>query len=284
MVMRVLGFHQIADQDHFALGPEARYRATPKELELAIENYHSWNFVDLSKGFSRRLLQANQLLLTFDDGYRDFHSSVLPILERYDVPAVVFVVPGFADGVAFPVELAIAEALTQARCETPRPEYARLRALVTHLSPNEQIQVLSEEFDTSVPIDRCIEKARDQMLQWSEIVELSQHPLVTVGTHSYSHPKLAAVSRHRVFQELKCSRDRMLEVLGAPVTSMAYPYGSHNRSVRKAADYLGYRCAFTTRPLDLYLPIAACRMRIPRFCFDRARLAGRVFGSRSSDE
>ena len=30
--------------------------------------------------------------LTFDDGYANFHSQVLPLLRRYDVPATVFVV------------------------------------------------------------------------------------------------------------------------------------------------------------------------------------------------
>lgn len=32
--------------------------------------------------------------LTFDDGYANFHSQVLPVLKRYQVPATVFVITG----------------------------------------------------------------------------------------------------------------------------------------------------------------------------------------------
>ena len=35
------------------------------------------------------------IVLTFDDGYRDFYTDVFPILKKYNVKAVVFVVPNF---------------------------------------------------------------------------------------------------------------------------------------------------------------------------------------------
>lgn len=34
---------------------------------------------------------TKKIALTFDDGYRDFHRNVVPILREYDVPATVFV-------------------------------------------------------------------------------------------------------------------------------------------------------------------------------------------------
>jgi len=38
---------------------------------------------------------ANGVALTFDDGYASFYDTVLPVLERYEMPATVFVNPGF---------------------------------------------------------------------------------------------------------------------------------------------------------------------------------------------
>nr|WP_239641201.1 polysaccharide deacetylase family protein [Halorubrum distributum] len=36
-------------------------------------------------------------MLTFDDGYRDFYDTVVPLLEEHDVPATVFVNGAFID-------------------------------------------------------------------------------------------------------------------------------------------------------------------------------------------
>ena len=38
-----------------------------------------------------------RIALTFDDGYRDFYTNVLPVLHEFDVPATVFVITGFLD-------------------------------------------------------------------------------------------------------------------------------------------------------------------------------------------
>lgn len=40
-------------------------------------------------------LPSKPVILTFDDGYRDFYTDVFPILKKYQVRAVVFVVPNF---------------------------------------------------------------------------------------------------------------------------------------------------------------------------------------------
>jgi len=36
--------------------------------------------------------RTKQVALTFDDGYRNFHDAVYPLLQEYDVPATVFVI------------------------------------------------------------------------------------------------------------------------------------------------------------------------------------------------
>ncbi|MBI4096719.1 MAG: polysaccharide deacetylase family protein [Candidatus Levybacteria bacterium] len=42
-------------------------------------------------------LPNKPVVLSFDDGYRDFYTDVFPILKKYDVKAVVYVVSGFLD-------------------------------------------------------------------------------------------------------------------------------------------------------------------------------------------
>ncbi|MDP3733131.1 MAG: polysaccharide deacetylase family protein, partial [Candidatus Daviesbacteria bacterium] len=40
-------------------------------------------------------LPSRPVILSFDDGYRDFYTDVFPILKKYQVKAVVYIVPNF---------------------------------------------------------------------------------------------------------------------------------------------------------------------------------------------
>ena len=39
-------------------------------------------------------LEENSIVVTFDDGYLDVLQNAVPILERYQIPATIFVVTG----------------------------------------------------------------------------------------------------------------------------------------------------------------------------------------------
>lgn len=43
---------------------------------------------------------TKRIALTFDDGFGNFYRNAVPVLERYDAPATVFVTAGFVDGAA----------------------------------------------------------------------------------------------------------------------------------------------------------------------------------------
>lgn len=51
--------------------------------------------IDILDG--RMELPQKPILLSFDDGYRDFYTDVFPILKKYRVKAVTYIVSGFLD-------------------------------------------------------------------------------------------------------------------------------------------------------------------------------------------
>jgi peptidoglycan/xylan/chitin deacetylase (PgdA/CDA1 family) len=70
-------------------------------------------------------------------------------------------------------------------------------------------------------------------LSWAELQELVDSGLVTVGSHTWSHPDLPSLPDDRVDRELERSRERLEERLGDPVRSFCYPRGLWSRRVER---------------------------------------------------
>lgn len=62
-----------------------------------------------------------------------------------------------------------------------------------------------------------------------------------VGSHSLSHPDLTRVGVGRVWEEVAGSRARLEALLGVPITTFAYPYGSAYPQILKKVRAAGYQ-------------------------------------------
>lgn len=66
-----------------------------------------------------------------------------------------------------------------------------------------------------------------------------------IGSHTVTHPWLPRLGPERLRRELVESRATLEQLLGRPVTSLAYPTGGWDPAVRAAAADAGYRVAIT---------------------------------------
>lgn len=91
----ILEYHKIDAVDD-AEGKE--YTVPPAEFEkqlayLQAEGYTTITLLDYMKARKGKLeLPAKPIVLTFDDGYEDNYTTMLPIIERYNMKAVVYMV------------------------------------------------------------------------------------------------------------------------------------------------------------------------------------------------
>jgi len=69
-----------------------------------------------------------------------------------------------------------------------------------------------------------------------------------VESHSCSHPFLPDCTDERLRNELECSRRRLEDVLGSPVTAVSLPYGRWDRRVLRACLKAGYSQVYTSDP------------------------------------
>jgi len=69
------------------------------------------------------------------------------------------------------------------------------------------------------------------MLSWQEVREMQRHGM-EIGAHTLTHPDLTRVSRERVEEEVRGSKEQIEEMLGTPAVSFCYPYGCCNARSR----------------------------------------------------
>lgn len=118
-----------------------------------------------------------------------------------------------------------------------------------------------------------------------ELRELAGRPGVTLGAHTLTHPKLAALSPEEQARELADGKRRLEELTGSEVTLLAYPFGKPgdvSEETLRLAERAGYRAAFLSRAARI-VP-SSPRFALPRLSVHEtsaealARRLDEVFG------
>jgi peptidoglycan/xylan/chitin deacetylase (PgdA/CDA1 family) len=97
----ILCYHSVSAEPS---GPAARFAVSPRMLAAHLGHLGERGFTGMTVGGLARArreglpLPGRPVVLTFDDGYADFHSEALPLLERAGFPATLFAVTGFVTG------------------------------------------------------------------------------------------------------------------------------------------------------------------------------------------
>lgn len=196
--------------------------------------------------------------VVFDDGYRDFMTHAWPILKKYRVPASLYVVTDCARTGQPPWTYQLDYAFLhtrQLRAEVPAgllpaalhrttwPSGGARRAYGQQLkpwlktAPNAQrmaicAAILGSFADAQVPTNL--------MLTWRDIATLAREGVV-IGSHSVSHPLLGQIEDDAELErELADSHAEIQRQLGQAPRTIAYPMGSCNDRVRRAARRVGY--------------------------------------------
>jgi peptidoglycan/xylan/chitin deacetylase (PgdA/CDA1 family) len=155
-----------------------------------------------------RALPPRPVLITFDDGYRGVLDYALPVLERYRMPAVVFVCAGpVLGGTHFWFDVLCRTSGERAVLEAKRAPYTEWKALVAGL-------------ETAAPASE-----RHRPLTLEEVRRLAASPLIEIGGHTMSHPTLALAPIGEQRREIAGCRRALQDALNKPIESFAYPYG-----------------------------------------------------------
>ena len=113
-------------------------------------------------------------------------------------------------------------------------------------------------------------------LTWDELKVMAADPIISIQSHTYTHPDLGKVSRRggaevKLKHELVDSKKTLEGKLGIKIDTLAYPYGVFNPKVLSLTKAAGYRSAFTigTRPIPYVGEKPTDMWTVPRIMVNR---------------
>jgi peptidoglycan/xylan/chitin deacetylase (PgdA/CDA1 family) len=268
----ILTFHRVLPRHDEPFQPHNGLEITPDFLDAVVTSLRQAevDLVSMDEAWRRLNGEASErrfVALTFDDGYRDTLEHAWPILKRHQVPVAIYVAAAFAEGTGVlwwevlgkavadnaTLEIEMDGVRRRFDCHTPEAKDATYEALYCWLrgKPRQvELDAATGAIATACGIDPAAQ-CRELCLGWDELAGLAADPLVTIGSHTVSHPFLAKSDVESVLSELTESRFMIEQKLGVRPEHLAYPVGAPDaagpREFALAAE-VDYRTAVTTRP------------------------------------
>ena len=176
---------------------------------------------------SGRPLDTHSIALTVDDGRRNFHDLLFPLLLEFQVPATFFVVSSFirredwlwTDKVLWLAEQPLpTEDLLPDKIEQFFQRMNRLRPETR----NAHIASLATRMRVAIPQEPPSKYAP---CSWLELRRMVDSGLVEIGSHSVTHPIFSSLRDEECWWELTASRTQIESDLGRKVESFCFPNG-----------------------------------------------------------
>jgi peptidoglycan/xylan/chitin deacetylase (PgdA/CDA1 family) len=265
----VLVYHRIAraPSDPWSLAVTPEHFA--EHLEVLWRHAVPLRLQQLSRALAKRTTPPGRaVVVTFDDGYADNLHNAKPLLERYDVPATVFLPSGFigsenefwwdeldrlllhpgrlpkhlrlqingkihrwhlADAARYPRAEFRRHRQWRAWEEAPTPRHSLYKSLWKMLH-----RAANDERRTVlIELRRWAGvdgkcRSSHPLLTFEQASDLANGDLIEIGAHTVNHPSLSSLSLESQRNEIVDSKARLEDIVGSPVTSFAYPYGKRS--------------------------------------------------------
>ncbi len=266
----VLAYHRIAPDDlENAPGTQLGFSAFESNFRKHLQLLkNSTNVIPASQlaGWLRgdNSLPPNASIITFDDGYRDNLTHALPILQEYNLPAIIYLSTGHM-GSQTPLYWNLANygfrhaslgnytlpitGEADLNSGTIKQIARRWTAAAKHLPPDQRNKATNDLIKAlNVTVDP--DAFKNLYLSWDEVRSM-QSAGIEFGAHTVSHPILSTVPDNLAQDEIINSKHKIEHELGKTVTSFAYPNGLPGDYTDQHIDILrnaGFDMSFTLSP------------------------------------
>jgi len=267
-LIRIFMYHGVSDEANKK--NYANKHVNVREFENHLRLFRKYcTPIDLETALFGKELPPNPVVLTFDDGYQNNYTHAYPLLEKYNVPATIFLTTGFVnkthylwtDRIDYLIKMSRScdtefvwqghkLTLNLSSMELKRETISKIKKYLKSLSNSERQSFVDElQQFFKVGYDwKNITKTR-LPLSWDEIRTMKKSGLVTFGAHTVSHPILSKCTLEEQRLELALSKQQIENELQEKCVLFAYPNGEqtdYNQYTISLLREMNYLCAVNT--------------------------------------
>jgi len=236
----ILAYHRVAEFDQSPWLSPGLISTTPQQfdeqMKFIADRYNPISIQDLLRAIhGEGSLPKNAVLVTVDDGYRDFKDEIFPICTRYGIQPLLFIPTAFVGAGNFWWDKVyqIIYLSGQSSLNTPFGEFL----ISTSSEKRQALEQLTRSLK-SIPFAIAMKwvgnahatfvtlthEQQHNTLTWDELRQLVRNG-VTVACHTHTHPLLTRISLEEARHEVRISQDIIRHELGTALPIFAFPDG-----------------------------------------------------------
>ncbi len=279
--IRVLMYHRFSQKKE----KDARFvNASTLHDQLEYIHKHHVNWVpdeQLAALKKERPIKGCPVIITVDDGYRDFYDVAFPACKALGFRPVLFVTTAFVDGQillwwdrlkqmitasgATSLQLQLADIAFDFPLKTRADQENAWNTLADHCRflPHHQKEDLLNKIAgiLTVPVD--LRDRRYRAVTWEQLREMDREGVV-MGAHTQHHPLLSRLSPDEAREEVTGSKKTLEKQLRRDVSWFCYPQGGpadftdQTKEIVQQSGFQGSYIAYQNLSFDFYA--------LPRYC------------------
>lgn len=293
----ILFYHGFKKRKDWFLSPKMNIESFEKQMHY-IRNWYNIITIDelIDHIKNGKDFNGPSIVITIDDGYRDNYDLAFKILDKYNLPAVIFLTTGLIGSPNAPWIESIAYALQYTEKKSvilpdlfgnssidistkkKKRDLWEILFEKLHYLEHEQKNVLVADILNRIGVNQSDCRA---MLSWDEIRIMSKKR-VSFGAHTVTHPNLNKMQIQNAMNEIEESKKCIENKLNRTVSTFAIPNGKtedFNETLSKFCIKIGFEGILTTdfgyvtSKSDPYnLPRVSFPAPISQFAVEFARL------------
>ncbi|MCK4657255.1 MAG: polysaccharide deacetylase family protein [candidate division Zixibacteria bacterium] len=244
-----------------------------KQMDFLNKTHEVITLAEMIGRLKESKIDQRYCAITFDDGWRDVYTHAFPVLEKRNLPAIMFLSAGFVgtDRLFWPERLTrillstgeLDQNKVSALADIDRKSAEEIHAIIAtndNRKKLKQADRLIERFKKLDPEIReeligllenslsqtLTDEARDRhILNWHEIEEMRRRG-ISFGSHTVNHAILTRIPPDEAKMEITQSKQMLEKKLGEEIDLFAYPNGDWNDDVKEMVKEAKYKASVTT--------------------------------------